>query len=111
MEKISDTSKNVAFAAYITPVGWLVGIGARVVCSDSSEFATFHLRQGLGLAILESLTYVLVYKFLNIWLAWQVATIVFFVMMVIGVRGVNRGVMRYQPVLGRRFDTWFSFLR
>ncbi len=110
MGKISETSKNVAFAAYITPVGWLVGIAARLVCSDRSEFATFHLRQGLGLALVETLTYVLVFRFLNFWLAWQIATIIFFLMMVIGVRSVNKGVMRYQPILGRLFDSWFSFL-
>ena len=100
----------MAFAAYITPVGWLVSLAARLVCSDRSEFATFHLRQGLGLALIETLTYGLVFKVLNYRLARQVATIIFFLMMVIGVRGVNKGIMRYQPVLGRKFDSWFSFL-
>lgn len=107
---VSELSKSLAYASYLTPVGWVVAAAVRWFCADRSAFATFHLRQGLGLSIFETLLYVVVYKALDLWALWNVAMVFLLVFIMIGMRGVSKDMLRYQPLLGRFYDRAFSFI-
>ncbi len=106
---IPDFSKDISAAAYILPVGWVVAFVFRKVGDDRTEFTTFHLRQGLGLSIVDLLLFAIgkavdnavLTSFLVVVVAW---------LAYIGIRGVRREVKRYQPFLGRKYDEWFGFI-
>lgn len=105
-----EYSKNLSSAAYILPVGWIVAYLMRKVAGDDTEFTTFHLRQGLGLSIFEVLCYLLLVKLVDSVVLNSLITIIVFFLIVTGLRGVQKGLMRYQPLLGRHFDRWFAFI-
>lgn len=107
---VSELSKSLAFASYLTPVGWMVAMSVRWFCADRSAFATFHLRQGLGLSIVETLLYAVVYRVLDMWVLWNVVMVFLLISILIGLRGVSKEMMRYQPLLGRLYDRAFLFI-
>lgn len=52
-----DMAKTVAVLSYFTPLGWLVAV---VLHGDhKSSFASFHLRQSLGLTITSALLFLI----------------------------------------------------
>ena len=108
---MDNQNKIIAVAAYVTPLGWIVAMAVRYICADRTEFTTFHLRQALGLSILETLSYVLFVKiFDQLWLVHQILCVVFFWMAVIGIRCVFKNLRRYQPFLGHIYDKYFGFI-
>ncbi len=107
---ISESSRTLACAAYITPVGWMVALAVRHVTDDFTPFTTFHLRQALGLSIIEILCWAILYHALDAWVAWNLTNIPLLIMIILGLRGANSGLMRYQPFVGRFFDKTFTFI-
>ena len=106
-----EYAKDISTAAYILPVGWLVAYAVRMVGADASEFTAFHLRQAFGLSVFEILCYVLLWRGVDNAVLNSALTVLVFILSFVGVRGVRKGLMRYQPLLGRQFDSWFSFIK
>ncbi len=109
--KTPEYSKDISTAAYVLPIGWAVAYAMRRVGVDGSEFTAFHLRQAFGLSLFEILCYIILVKGVDSVAVNSALTLIVFSLSFIGVRGVRKGLMRYQPLLGRRFDVWFSFIK
>lgn len=105
-----EYSKDISTAAYLLPVGWVVAYILRRLGADNSEFTAFHLRQAFGLSVVEIICYVGLGKGVDSVILNSALTIVFFVLVVIGIKGARKGLMRYQPFLGRCYDRWFTFV-
>lgn len=104
-------SKYISTAAYVLPIGWIVAMVMRKAGRDDSEFTTFHMRQGLGLSIIELLCWVLIHKLIDNIPLDSFVLIVLVYMAWVGIRGTGKGIMRYQPFLGRWFDEKFTFIK
>ncbi len=107
----TQSSQNIALASYILPVGWVVAFISRLLTSDNSPFVIFHLRQGLGLALLELLVYIIIYKILDLWLVMQLSSVLFIVLIIYGLRSAQNGTMSPQPLIGKAFHNLFSFIK
>ncbi len=104
-------SKYISTAAYVPFVGWVVAMVMRKAGRDDSEFTTFHMRQGLGLLMLELLCYGIVHKLINNIPLDSFVLIVIVYMAWTGIRCTGKGIKRYQPFFGRWFDRTFTFIK
>ncbi|TVR84398.1 MAG: hypothetical protein EA409_01070 [Saprospirales bacterium] len=94
--------KTKAIVAHITLIGWIVAL----VLNQSDkrdEFASFYIRQMLGLIIASILL-----SFIPI-IGWilSIVIIVFWVMSLIGAAG---GELKTTPWIGHYFQDWFKAL-
>ncbi len=106
MENITVTEgKTTAIISYITFIGTIIAI---VMNNDKkNSFASFHIRQALGLALLQLIGYALrVYLGLGL-LGWFLGVAVF-VLIIIGVLGALQGEEKKVPFLGDQFQEWFK---
>lgn len=98
---ITKEGKNIALIAHLTLIGWIIAI---VMNSNTkSEFASFYIRQVLGLGLC-----LLVLNFIPI-LGWilNIGIIVLWIMSLIAAAG---GEKKLTPVLGPYFQDWFKSL-
>jgi len=100
-EVLSD-GKNIAIIAHITLIGWIVALimnGGE----KKSEFASFYIRQMLGLALLS-----IICSFIPIvnFVAW-IGMLILWIMSLVGAIG---GKESLTPVLGEKFQEWFKSL-
>lgn len=109
MEKAQNDGKVIAIVSYITLIGLIV---AFIMNNDKKiPLASFHIRQSLGL-----LLSALVLSFINIipilgqiiYLAGGVFLLVLWVMGLIGAINEKQEPV---PVLGTRFQEWFSSIQ
>ena len=107
---VSESSKTLACASYITPVGWMVALAVRHITDDFSPFTTFHFRQSFGLSLIEVFCWAVFCHALDAWVMWNLTNVAIIVMIALGLRGANSGLMRYHPFLGRSFDKTFTFI-
>lgn len=106
-----EYSKDISAAAYLLPVGWVVAFALRRVGADDTEFTAFHLRQAFGLSLLELLCYFALCKGVDNVVVNSLLSMIFFYFSYVGFRGVRKGLLRYQPFLGKCYDRWFTFIR
>ncbi len=106
---ISTESKTISTAAYILPIGWAVAYLIVRLFSMQTPFTIFHLRQGLGLNVLFLLFWLLLHIF-NIWILIQIALVFYFLLLAYSVAGVRGGRRLYMPLIGKFFDTIFTFI-
>ncbi len=106
----SSSRNDIAVAAYVTPIGWMLAMIVRDIKNDRSDFTTFHLRQSLGLSLLEIFSYVLFYYLVDAWLLAQFAIIILFLFAVVGINSARVGRRRYQPFLGKLYHNLFTFI-
>ena len=101
-KEILSDGKNVAIIAHITIIGWVIALVMNNG-EKKSEFASFYIRQMLGLAICS-----LVLGFIPV-IGWIISLvfIVFWVMSLIGALG---GDKKLTPLLGQYFQDWFKSL-
>ncbi len=107
---MNDNNYDIAVAAYVTPIGWIVAMIARELAEKRDDFTTFHLRQGLGLSVLEILGYIIFVHVVDIWMINQFALAVAVFFTFVGIKGALSGVMRFQPFIGRLYHRLFSFI-
>ncbi len=92
--------KVIAIVSYITIIGWIVAL---VLNNPKSEFASFHIRQMLGIFLLGLILSFI--PFVNI-VGW-IFTLVLWIM---GFIGAVQGQMKTVPILGEKFQEWFKSL-
>ncbi len=90
--------KTIAIVSYITIIGWVIALVLN--SSEKSSFASFHIRQALGLNLL-----------------WMVLSIIPFFGWIIGLALVVMGLLTAigdrmvpVPVVGVYFQDWFKTL-
>lgn len=105
MNSTVETGKTAAIIAYLTIVGTII---AYFINNDNkNSFASFHIRQALGIHI----TYFLLGALVSIFDSWMIS-ITFWVFIIIlwgyGLITAIQGEQKEVPMLGNNFQKWFS---
>lgn len=105
MNNVTENGKTAAIVAYLTIVGTII---AYFMNNDTkNSFASFHIRQALGIHI----TYFLLGAFVSIFDSWMV-TYAFWIFIIIlwgyGLMTAIQGEQKEVPFLGNQFQKWFS---
>ena len=105
MNNVANEGKAAAIWAYITIIGTII---AYFLNNDSKNpFASFHIRQGLGIHITFYLLGMVVSWF-NSWLISAPFYIFILVLLGYGLIGAIQGERIEVPILGKHFQKWFS---
>ncbi|MDX1277471.1 YtxH domain-containing protein [Oceanihabitans sediminis] len=101
-KKVLADGKNVAIIAHITPIGWIIAL---VMNSGEkkNEYASFYIRQVLGLGILSLLSSLIP------GIGWAIS-IIFTVLWILSLIGALSDEKKPTPILGEKFQEWFKSL-
>ena len=104
INKTVHEGKSIAIIAYF----WWIGLIIALIMNNSKKnsFASFHIRQVIGLLLL-SLAMTLVYKYAGETIGYILSMGVF-VLWVIGLIGAFNGEEKKIPLLGDQFQEWFK---
>lgn len=100
-KQVFSEGKNVAIIAHLTIIGWIIALIMN--SSNKNEFASFYIRQMLGLMLLG-----LVLSFIP-FLGW-IASILVLILWVVSLVGAIGGQKKETPVIGHLFQDWFKGL-
>ncbi len=102
-----NEGKWKAILAYATIIGTIIVIFMNR--ENRNPFARFHLRQAFGIFLLFYLIGILVSSFNN----WYISTPFFLFFVVLwgyGLINAVQGVTRPVPLVGSKFQQWFTFI-
>jgi len=102
-----DKGKTAAISSYILIVGVLIALS--INSEDKNPYASFHIRQGLGLTITFISLGVIIANFENIMIAAPM-WIFISVLMVFGIFNAAQGSTKPLPLVGKLFQKWFKNL-
>ena len=104
-QKIIEEGKTAAITSYILIIGFLIALSMN--SETKNEYATFHIRQGLGL----SLTFIglglIISNFENIMIAapmWIFVTVLMFY----GIFCAANGSTKPLPLVGSLYQKWLK---
>ena len=100
-----NEGKTMAIISYIT----IIGTVAAVIMNSSKKnsFASFHIRQMIGLVLLGLINQYAITNLLGGTVGMVIAVILF-VLWVIGFIGAIKGEEKSIPVIGDQFQNWFK---
>ena len=101
INKVKSDGKNVAIISHLTLIGWIIALVMNN--NPKSEFASFYIRQMLGLMICS-----LILSFIPV-VGW-ILSIILFVLWIISLIGALNGEMKLTPGIGHLFQDWFKSL-
>ncbi len=107
---MDQDSKNIAVASYILPIGWIIAYVARYICNCRTSFATFHLRQSLGLNVIIFL-FRAVFDILNFYIVSQLFSLAMLVIIAYFALNAYNGNKLLIPLVGKMFDNLFTFIK
>ncbi len=93
--------KTKAIVAHITLIGWIIALVINV--QEKEEFASFYIRQLLGLYLTG-----LVFSFIP-YIGW-IISIVVFILWILSLVAAIQGEKQETPIVGAYFQEWFSGL-
>lgn len=100
-----EAGKTAAIVAYLTIIGTII---AYFINDDTKNpFASFHIRQALGIHI----TFYLIGALVSIFDSWMITWsfwIFIFVLWGYGLINAIQGERKEVPLLGDKFQKWFS---
>ena len=99
-----NEGKTMAIISYITIIGTIIAFFMNN--SKKNTFASFHIRQMIGLVLLGLINQFAISE-INGMLA-MVVSVLIFVLWVIGFVGVVKGEEKTIPVIGDQFQQWFK---
>lgn len=103
--------KSRGIVAYITLIGWIVAIATN---NPKDKFASFHIRQMLGLVLtgvaIWIANFVLIFIPIIGWLAMLGLGIGLIVFWVMGLVSAINGEEKPLPIIGPLFQDWFKTL-
>ncbi len=97
--------KAIAITSYILIVGVLIALSMN--SENKNKFASFHIRQGLGLTITFIILGVSISSFENIFVALPM-WIFISVLTMYGIFTAAKGEITPLPLLGNLFQKWFK---
>lgn len=92
--------KTKAIVAHITLIGWIIALVLN--SQEKDEYASFYIRQMLGLLIISFLGFI---PLLGI--IFGIAALVLWIISLIGAAS---GEMKPSPIVGQYFQDWFKAL-
>ncbi|UYW02555.1 hypothetical protein K5I29_06695 [Flavobacterium agricola] len=100
-----ETGKNIAIVAYFFILGTIIAMFMNI--DKKNQFASFHIRQALGLNIV---FYALAYLVGNIdnWMASAAFYLCFLILWLYGFTSCLQGQKTEIPLLGKYFQNWFK---
>ena len=103
---MEGAGKTRAIVAHITLIGWIIAYVQNN--NDKSDFASFYIRQMLGLVVLSLGVYILsmfpiIGFFLNI-----IGSILLLVLWIVSLMGAINGKKEPTPFIGHLFQIWFK---
>lgn len=108
MNTSAETGKSAAIVAYLTIIGTII---AYFMNNDTKNtFASFHIRQALGIHI----TFYLLGAFVSIFDTWLISTpfyIFIIILLIYGLITAIQGEQKEVPLLGESFQKWFSTIQ
>ena len=107
MENTTEQGKTLAIVSYLTIIGTIIAIIQN--SENKNTFASFHIRQALGLSLLFMLLGTLVSGF-DSWAVTGPFYLFFFALWVYGLIGAIQGRMTLIPFLGPFFQNLFKSL-
>jgi uncharacterized membrane protein len=107
MESNINQGKTAAIISYILIVGPLIAIS--INSEDKNEYASFHIRQGLGLTLTFITLGLTISHFESIMVAAPM-WIFISVLTIYGIFTAARGETKPLPLLGNFFQKWLKFL-
>jgi len=103
-----DKSKNTAIIAYLTIIGCVIAIFMNQE-ENKGEFASFHIRQALGMFISFFLLGYFV-GYADSWTATSAFYLFYFILWIYGFSGALQGKKRILPLVGDFFQNTFKSL-
>lgn len=100
-----NEGKTTAIISYITWIGTLIAFIMN--SSKKNPFASFHIRQMIGLSILSILNGWIVGQYVSS-TASMIIGVGLFVLWIIGFIGAAQGEEKKIPLLGDQFQEWFK---
>lgn len=102
---LDKESKNTAIIAYFTIIGAVIAL---FMNSDKKNpFASFHIRQALGIF----LSFFLIGYFIGYFDSWTISSafyLFYFILWMYGFIGALQGQMKAIPILGEQFQKIFK---
>ena len=99
-----EEGKTIAIISYITFIGTIIAYFMNN--TKKNTFASFHIRQMIGLVILSLVNQFAISKINGI--LGMVVGIGLLVLWIIGFIGVTKGEEKRVPLLGDQFQEWFK---
>ncbi len=100
-KEVFSDGRNVAIIAHLTVIGWIIALIMN--SSNKNEFASFYIRQMLGLM----LTFIIL-SFIPA-IGWFVGALIF-VLWIVSLVGAIGGKKSETVVLGKFYQDWFKSL-
>jgi uncharacterized membrane protein len=100
-----NEGKTAAIISYFLIVGLIIAFFMNY--NKKNSFASFHIRQMIGLSIAYFLNGWIVFPFLDKTVA-AIITIILFILWVIGLIGAIKGEEKLIPIIGEKFQIWFK---
>ncbi|SHI47504.1 DUF4870 domain-containing protein [Aquimarina spongiae] len=100
--------KTAAIVAYITIIGTIIAFFMNN--DDKNQFASFHIRQALGVNI----SFYVLGALVTIFDSWPISTAFYVFIMVLWFFGLITAIREEQktvPLLGPFFQDWFGFIK
>lgn len=103
-----NNGKTIAIISYLTLVGWII---AYVMNGEKKEkFATFHIRQALGLMLTAfACSLINIIPILG-WLLYLPLLVVLIIMWVNGLMNAVNNKEKPIMILGKKYEQWFKNL-
>ncbi len=102
---LENDGKSIGIIAYITLIGWIIAVVMN--SSKKNEYASFHIRQMLGLILLSIVISILTMN-INLGLFGTILSVLLLVLWVIGFVGAIQGERKLVPIIGENFQEWFK---
>jgi uncharacterized membrane protein len=100
-----NEGKTAAIISYITIFGTIIAYFMNT--SSKNSFASFHIRQMIGIFLLSMINKYIIYDFLGSTIGFVVFAIIV-VLWFIGFIGAIKGEKKLVPVIGEQFQNWFK---
>lgn len=105
MDSVANQGKTAAIIAYLTIIGTIISY---FINNDTkNSFASFHIRQALGIHITFYLLGIIVSWF-DSWFISAPFYIFIIVLLGYGLIAAIQGERNEVPILGKQFQNWFS---
>ena len=114
-------NKTLALVSYITIIGWLISFFS-YKGQEKNSLVSYHLKQSFGLFVATMVLYIAFWILATILVMisfslavlvsgiYSLASLVIFVLVVIGIINASKGEEKPLPIIGKMFEGKFSFI-
>ena len=99
--------KVIGIISYLFLLGWIVAV---VLNKNKDAYASFHIRQALGIHLLSAISGLILSIPILGWVGGMAGWALALVLWIIGFMSALHGEEKEVPVLGAQFQEWFKAL-